>query len=193
MEPRPHVRSVALEPAATGILVAADQSLGSAEHPACSIRPAECPSRSRDRKPASKKTPVAIPEAEVVARRPGGTSNPREVAPALRLYEGRPAVKYVSDSPCSPLCLWWSGVFCVRVSPAGHRRSAEWAWMGKTSGGLASWSGLGGGAHVSIASSWRTRRHWEAGCGGAIPKGPSGGQTKSGASRSGRVEGLVGA
>ena len=32
----------------------------------------------------------------------------------------------------------------------------------------------------------------EAGCGGAIPKGPSGGQTKSGASRSsGRVERLV--
>src|SRR4029450_3802346 len=32
---------------------------------------------------------------------------------------------------------------------------------------------------------------WEAGCGGAIPNLPSGGQTKSGASRSGRVEGLV--
>lgn len=32
----------------------------------------------------------------------------------------------------------------------------------------------------------------EAGCGGAIPKGPSGGQTTSGASRSGRIEGLVG-
>ena len=33
----------------------------------------------------------------------------------------------------------------------------------------------------------------EAGCGGAIPKGPSGGETKSGASRSGRIERLVGA
>ncbi len=85
VEPRPHVRSVALEPAATGILVAADQSLGSAEHPACSIRPAECPSHSRDRKPASKKTPVAIPDlAEVVARRREAPPTREGVAPAGR-------------------------------------------------------------------------------------------------------------
>src|SRR6478736_455467 len=38
---------------------------------------------------------------------------------------------------------------------------------------------------------WEDQAGWEAGCGDAIPKGPSGGQTKSGASRSGRVEGLV--
>src|SRR4051794_5769942 len=37
---------------------------------------------------------------------------------------------------------------------------------------------------------WEDQAGWEAGCGGAIPKGPSGGQTKSGASRS-RSEGLV--
>lgn len=41
-----------------------------------------------------------------------------------------------------------------------------------------------------LVEDWAT---WEAGCVGAIPKGPSGGQTKRGASGSSlRVEGLAG-
>ena len=40
---------------------------------------------------------------------------------------------------------------------------------------------------------WEDQVRWEAGRGGAIPKGPSGGQRKTGASRSGSVwvEGLL--
>jgi hypothetical protein len=62
----------------------------------------------------------------------------------------------------------------------------------KTSVWLAWWSGLGKRRSSLYSLLAEDQATSEAGCGGAIPKGPSGGQTKSGACRSGRIEGLVG-
>ena len=80
----------------------------------------------------------------------------------------------------SARCLWWSGV--------GAEGVARWPWMAGEMGT----DDVGvGAALISLSPAQRQdQATLEAGSGGSIPKGPSGGQTKSGASRGGS-EGLV--